>query len=143
MSIKNLPCFAHVNWTPDARELRKFALSMLVGFGIIGAIVAFRHGAIVSSTTALWALGAGLAAGAMIPGVGRYVFLAVYLATGVLGFVISRVLMTVMFYALFTPIALILRLTGKDLLHLRRNPGSTEWIAHGVAADRRRYYRQF
>jgi hypothetical protein len=132
-----------VNWAPDGRELRKFALAMIVGFGIIGAIVAVRHGAIDSSPRALWAVGAGLAAGAVIPGLGRYVFLAVYLVTGVIGFVISRVLMTVMFFALFTPIALILRLTGKDLLHLRRNPGSTEWIAHGAAADRRRYYRQF
>jgi hypothetical protein len=91
----------------------------------------------------LWAVGGGLAAGAMLPGVGRYVYLAVYVATGAIGYVISRVLLIVMFFALFTPIGLILRLTGKDLLHLRRSPGSTEWIAHRVAADRRQYYRQF
>lgn len=143
MRIKNLPCFAHVNWTPNASELRKFALSMIIGFGVIGAYVAFRNGAVVSSSLTLWAVGGGLAAGAMLPGVGRYVYLAVYVATGAIGYVISRVLLIVMFFALFTPIGLILRLTGKDLLHLRRSPGSTEWIAHRVAADRRQYYRQF
>ena len=143
MRIKTLPCFAHVNWTPNAGELRKFALSMVIGFGIIGAYVAIRNGAVVPSSLTLWAVGGGLAAGAMIPGVGRYVYLAVYVATGAVGYVISRVLLTAIFYALFTPIGLILRLTGKDLLRLRRNPGSTEWIAHRVAADRRRYCRQF
>jgi hypothetical protein len=79
----------------------------------------------------------------MIPGLGRFVYLAVYVVTGIIGYVISRVILTVIFFVIVTPLAFILRLTGKDLLRLRRAPGQTEWIAHASPRDRKSYYRQF
>ena len=58
-----------------------------------------------------------------------------------IGQVVSRVLLTVLFLLVVTPLGLLLRLFGKDLLHLKRKPaGHSYW--HRV--DRtQNLYRQF
>ena len=46
-----------------------------------------------------------------------------------LGRIVSPIAMSLLFYIVFTPIALMARLTGKDLLHLKRDPRSSSyWI---------------
>jgi hypothetical protein len=143
VNIRDLACFQHVKWKPNRGDLRKFALSMLIGFGVIGAIAAWRDGWSIAPLIRVWEIGAGLAAGAMIPGLGRFVYLAVYVVTGVIGYVVSRVMLTGIFYAIVTPLGLVLRFAGKDVLHLQKHPGETEWIAHAARRDRKSYYRQF
>ncbi len=56
---------------------------------------------------------------------------AVWFRLGLLlGAVMNRVVTALLFYVVFTPVALVLRLLGKDLLHLRPAPeASTYWIA--------------
>ena|ERR1041385_4123966 len=45
-----------------------------------------------------------------------------------IGQVVSRVLLTILFLLVFTPLGLLLRLFGKDLLHLKRKaPGESYW----------------
>ena len=143
MTIKDRACFQHVTWTPTRSDLNTFALTMLVGFAIIGGIVAWRNDGIGAPAIRLWEIGAALAMGGVIPVVGRYVYVAVYVVTGIIGYAISRVILTLMFYAIVTPLGVILRLTGKDLLRLRRHAGDSYWIAHVSNRDRKRYYRQF
>jgi hypothetical protein len=46
-------------------------------------------------------------------------------------------------FRIVTPLAFVLRLTGKDLLRLRKQRGQTEWMAHPARRDRQSYYRQF
>ena len=141
MSLAQLPCFEHICWNPDRAELRRFALAMLGGFGVLGLLAAWRgHGAGTTSL-ALWGVGLALAAAALAPGLGRAAYLGVYVPTGILGYGVSRVLLTAIFFLLFTPLALLLRLLGKDLLGLRRE--SAGWLARQPAPDRESYYRQF
>jgi polyferredoxin len=143
VSIKDLACFQHVNWKPNHSDLRKFALTMLIGFAVLGAVVAWHRGGIVAPAFRLWVIGAGLALAAMIPGLGKLAYLTVYVISGMIGFVVSRVLLTGIFFALVTPLAIVLRLTGEDLLRLRKHQGKTRWIAHAARKDRGSYYRQF
>ena len=143
MRIRDLACFQHVNWKPTGIDLRKFAASMVIGFGLIGGFVAWRNGGIVAPVIRLWVTGIGLAAGAMIPRIGTFVYLAVYMATGVIGYFVSRVMLAAIFFVIVTPLAFVLRLTGKDLLRLRKQRGQTEWMAHPARRDRQSYYRQF
>ena len=46
----------------------------------------------------------------------------------VLGYVISPLVMGVIFFLIVTPIAIIMRLLGKDLLSLKKNQKDTYWI---------------
>jgi hypothetical protein len=44
-----------------------------------------------------------------------------------------------MFFAVLTPIGLVLRLVGRDRLRLRPDPAAaTYWISRGAGPDRRR-----
>ena len=45
-----------------------------------------------------------------------------------LGKIITPVLMAIVFFLLVTPIGLIMRLLGKDLLNLKKNNNKTYWI---------------
>jgi hypothetical protein len=140
--MKELPAFQHVNWQPDRLELRRFAIAMLVGFAILGAVSSWRAHGVGPVAVALWTVGVILALASQVPGLGRVAYLAVYLPSSLMGFAISQVLLTVLFFGVFTPLGLILRLTGKDPLYLR--PGEQlRWFPHQGRTDRRSYYRQF
>lgn len=143
MELKKLPFFLHVHWDPDAKELLKFARAMIVGFAVIGALVAWRKHELGTAALTLWGIGAALAVLSLVPGLGKYAYLAVYIPTGILGFVVSRVILTIIFLFFFVPIGLLLKLSGKDPLHSKRNAGGSEWIAHSGAPDRKSFYRQF
>jgi len=142
MDWKNCACFSHVNWNPGPKDFRSFALSMLIGFAAIGLIVAWRHGGLGNATFVLWGVGVVLAAASQIPGLNRAAYLLVYLVSGVLGYVISHVFLTILFFLVFVPIGCLLRAAGKDILHLRARPHAV-WLKRGPPASRNSYYRTF
>jgi hypothetical protein len=143
MDLTHLPMFQHVRWEPDRGELRRFAIAMLVGFAVLGLLTAWRVGDFGTKTFVLWGLGIGLAVGALVPAVGRLVYLGIYLPTSVIGFVVSNIVLLLLFFFLFVPLGLILRLRGKDLLQLRRRQNGRNWRQHDEAKDAASYYRQF
>jgi len=144
MNLKALPFFQHVNWRPDARELRRFAIAMLIGFTILGLLSAWRGKGIGTPSIVLWSLGVVLAVAAFIPGLGRMAYLAVYLPTSIIGYVVSNVLLALMFLVVITPLGLILKLMGKDILQQQRRPKErTGWMPVKSTKTEDSYYRQF
>jgi len=118
---------ATVNWRPTARQLRLFGLSAIVALGLLGALLWFHH-ALPTAAVVCWAVGGvagllgltGTAAG--LPG--YWVFTAVGF---VLGNIIGRLLMAVVFYGVVTPMGLLARLFGRDRLRLKRPVGDSTW----------------
>jgi hypothetical protein len=50
----------------------------------------------------------------------------------------------VMFYGVITPVALVFRLRGRDLLRRRPEPGATTfWLPKDTPQDVRSYFRQY
>src|SRR5205814_1943021 len=143
MNIRELACFQRVNWSPDSSELRWFAGAMLAGFAVLGMLRALRHHGLDTGVVVLWGIGVALALGAMVPKLGRAVYLAVYVPASLLGFCMSRAVLTLVFYLVFLPLGLALRLLRKDLLDLRPVRGRSVWVRHAAAAPPNRYYRQF
>lgn len=113
---------------------------MLIGFAILGSLAAWRAGGISRGTMILWTIGAGLALAALIPGLGRLAYLAVYLPTSIIGYIVSHVVLTLMFFLIITPLGLVLKLMGKDLLQKRRQP---QWRPVRGVKSEDSYYRQF
>jgi hypothetical protein len=144
--IRTLSCFQHVKWNPGVRDLRQFALAMFVGFGILGGLAALRAGvfsggAIGAGSVTLWSLGALLALAALTPGLGRAAYLAVYLFSGIAGWIVSHILLVALFYLVFTPLGLLMRLTGADPLRLRAD--GNMWRETRAAGSAVNYQRQF
>lgn len=140
MDIKDLPFFQHVKWQPDDGELRRFAIAMLIGFFVLGALSAWRAGGLGTGSIVLWTIGAVLASAAFVPGLGRIAYLAVYLPTSIIGYLASHVMLTLMFFVVITPLAIVLRLLGKDVLQQRHRPG---WTPVKGVKNEESYYRQF
>lgn len=143
MNITALPFFQHIKWRPDARELRTFAISMLIGFSLLGLFAAWRASGIGTGTIVLWGVGLFLAMAAFVPLLGRVVYLGVYLPTSIIGYVVSHIILTLMFFLIITPLGIILRLIGKDPLQQRRPEHKTGWRAVKGIKNEDSYYRQF
>ena len=61
-----------------------------------------------------------------------------------IGFVVSKLVMATAFYAVLTPLALVMRWTGRDALVLKRPVGAkTYWSEKTQPADAKRYLSQF
>ncbi len=138
-----------IDWKPDTTARRKFGLTMLVGFGVIGLVFYAWpwNWPITQSAPLAW----GCWGFAVVSGVlglsGSRLALAVYwpwmAVAFVMGSIMSRVLVAAFFYLMITPMGLIMRLTGRDRLQLKRPNGPSSWVDHTSTDDISRYERQF
>ena len=74
----------------------------------------------------------------------KWPFVAWMVAAFPIGWLISQIMLAVMFFGLLTPVAILFRLRGRDLL--RRKPAGTEaslWTVKETPRDVRRYFTQY
>jgi hypothetical protein len=136
--------WSDISFTPSSRILRQFAGIWLVFFGCLAA----WHGLVRHNPT----LGMVLLAAAVIVGtVGlitppaiRWIYVGATILTFPIGWVVSHIVLAVLFFGLFLPVALVFRASGRDALRLRRKTDSpTYWAPKAAAADVRRYFSQY
>lgn len=113
------------------RELRRFGFVMAVVLGAIAAFILWKADWVMttaSTTLGIVAILFGLAS-VVAPSSLRPVYYAWMTIAIVLGFVMTRVILSVVFYLLLTPIGLLLRILGKD--PLTKGPDASQdtyWI---------------
>jgi hypothetical protein len=129
---------------PNDRTLRQFAAIWIFFFGAIAFREAFgRNRPVIAFAVLLIALGVGLI-GLAWPRRIRPVFVGWMTAAYPIGWVVSKVVLGIVFYGIMTPGALILRLIGHDALVLKRQPAaSTYWHSKPAAADEKQYLHQY
>ena len=143
-----------INWNPDRRQLRWFALACaVVCGGLAGWLVATEHlfGFALSpgpARTTAWVLfgvaGAAAVLCAAAPAALRPLYVVLTVVTLPIGWVVSHVVLAVMFYGVITPFALVFRLIGRDPLHRKIDPDAeTYWVPRKPVKDAKRYFRQF
>lgn len=125
------------------RELRKFGLLVGGVLAVLGLLMWVR-----GKPHFPWLLAPGvalLALGLILPRSLKYVYLAWMSLAILLGFVVSNVLLTLLFLLVITPIGLMARLCRKDFLRLQIRPeASTYWLPRDHAAQpKSNYERQF
>ncbi|MCH8291222.1 hypothetical protein IH992_09005 [Candidatus Poribacteria bacterium] len=133
--------------TPEQKrkELRKFGL--LVGgiLALIGLLFLWR-GRHEIARIVLWSIGGFLIVfGAIAPIVLKPIYVAWMKFAFVLGWVNSRILLSIIFFVFFTPMALIQRVFGRDALHRRMEKGTNSyWIKRSpIASIKEHCERQF
>jgi hypothetical protein len=104
----------------ERARLRRFGLTVGLAFWVVGALVLWRRHAplplpaVFGGAGALLLLGAGLAPSLLRPIEWVWMKLA-----NALGWVMTRVVLGVIFLLVFTPAGLVRRVLGKDPLELR------------------------
>ncbi|MEZ4703112.1 MAG: SxtJ family membrane protein [Rhodothermales bacterium] len=110
------------------RELRTFGWVMAGPFALLAGISFWKGGPAapyLAGVAAFFLVSAGLAPGILRPVERYWMKLAHYLSI-----VSTFLILSVVFFAVLTPLNLVLRLLGKDLLHLKRSPtAASYWIA--------------
>lgn len=143
-----------VNWKPDREELRKFGYISLAAFTLIGVWLLFRHsifGIALSEPTAraaaytCWGIAALSLAGSLAaPAALRPLYVGLTAISLPIGFVVSHVLMAIIFYGMLTPIGLVFKLMGRDALQRQFDRStSTYWQPRTVVKDRAQYFKQY
>lgn len=138
MTWKDIP------WRPTPTVLRQFAACWLVFVGLLAWRVGVHHENLIAGV-ALAALAAGCGvAGLIWPPTVRPLFLALTVASFPIAWVVSRLLLAVLFYGVFTPVGWAMRLMGRDALQLRRGSDRySYWEPKGIVVDPQRYFRPF
>jgi predicted membrane metal-binding protein len=114
---------------------RSFGLVFAVVFALIALFPLWWGGPV-----RIWALvvaGAFTAAALLAPAVLRPLSLLWFRIGLLLHRVVNPLLMAVLYFGVFTPMGLVLRARGKDLLNLRRDPDrASYWIAREPPAPK-------
>jgi Saxitoxin biosynthesis operon protein SxtJ len=129
-------------WRPGAKQLRQFGVISLFGFTAMG-LVFWR------SAGALWLATVFAAFGVLVCIVGLirpqriHPVYATLLAISLpIGWLVSGVLLRLVFFGVVTPIGLLFRILGRDALTLHRPPGDSYWRDHKPQDDAASYLRQ-
>ncbi len=133
-----------INWNPGKRELRQFGLIAVVVLGAAGIILRFEFG--VAGIWALMPAGAGLCI-CLITLVSakaaRIIYLGLTFAALPIGLVISFLLMATFYFLILTPVGLVFRLSGRDVLDRKFKADTpTYWLPRQKTRDPEQYFHQ-
>jgi hypothetical protein len=136
--------WSDIQFHPPTKRLRQFACLCLVFFGGLavwqGVVSGRGTPAMVFATMALIIGPLGL----LWPRLIQPIYVGWMVLTFPIGWTVSQAILALMFYGLFTPIALLFRLIGRDPLHRAHRQGlETYWTPKPYTTDPRRYFKQF
>ena len=132
-----------IQWNPSEKQLRQFAGVWFPAFcGLVGWSIGHKAGH-WSAVEIGWVLAGLLSVGGLVlPALIRPIFVGLILLTFPIGWVVSHLLLGLIFYGVVTPIGLILRMSGHDPLQLKKPGGNTVWKTSVGKTDATRYLRQ-
>lgn len=132
-----------INDNPSRRELRQFAgIWFPIFWLIIGGLLYFAGVPGVAIAAAAFGVAVG-AIGVANPRFMHPIYLIWMYAAYPIGFVVSHVLLGLIFYLVLTPVGLVMKLVGYDPLHRQMRASTTYWTACEAAPDKKQYFRQF
>lgn len=133
-----------INHHPSRRQLHQFGLLWLVFFGVLGSLSYFKSSKHPMGIT-LWSLAVIIPIlGWIFPALMRIVFLGLSYTAFPIGFVVSHVILALVYYLVLTPVALLMRLFGYDPMQRQLDPDAeTYWSPREEPPEAKMYFRQF
>ena len=138
---------------PDDRTLRQFGWIALGGFGFVAALAWFELLIFSFGLGAAkpWVAGGALALAVLAtlfslvyPRGNRWLYLGLAVVTFPIGFVLSYLIMGLLFFGLIAPLALFFRMVGRDPMQRRLDSDTqTYWIENKPPVNPARYFQQF
>ena len=141
-----------VNLRPDERTLRQFGWITLVVMSSLAALIYWRKSFLFwdfldqASTVAAILLGIGVASAVVsliYPRANWPLFLLLTVVTFPIGFVVSHILLAIVYFGVVTPTGLVARLLGFDPLKRKLEPDrQSYWNERPEPPPASRYFRQ-
>ncbi len=134
-----------INRHPTRRQLNQFGL-IWMGFVALAGFIAIFKFQLPGLARSLWLASVLVPLiGWLVPPFMRWVFLGMSYLAWPIGFVVSHVVLAIVYYLVLTPIGLMTRLFGYDSMKKRfdRDAASYWTERPPAAAESRRYFRQF
>ncbi len=130
-----------INRNPSARQLRQFAALCIVALPLLVWLWGgSSQGIRIAGVTGLLSGIAGLVRPSLI----KPIFLLLMYLTAPIGIVMGELILMLIYFVVFLPIALLFRISGRDALRLRGDPKAKSWwIVRGQPRSAAGYYRQF
>ncbi|MEO6223188.1 MAG: SxtJ family membrane protein [Vicinamibacterales bacterium] len=133
-----------IDRNPSKQLLRSFGLLLAMFVPLFGALVWWRTGRIDTARTVWIAGGVLTIIYWAAPPIRRPVFVGWMYAAFPIGWTISHLLMGCIFYGVITPIAWIMRASGRDpLARTFDRSARSYWVPHERSDDIGRYFRQY
>jgi hypothetical protein len=142
-----------IDFNPDEKTLRQFGFIALGGFGFIAAIAWFEVFIFAAGLGAAKPYVAGIAAGLAVlatlfslvyPKANKPIFVGMAVITFPIGFVLSYVIMGTLFFLMIAPIAIVMKMIGRDPLQKKYDPNADSyWLDARTARPNESYFRQF
>ena len=133
-----------IDHNPSRRQLNVFGIIWLVFFGVVGGIVLKNSGSMPMATV-IWGLALTVpVVGWIMPAFMRIIYVGMVYATFPIGFVVSYLILAIVYYLVLTPTGLVMRLFGYDPMN-RNFDGSTDtyWCSRKQDDSLNRYFSQF
>lgn len=142
--------FEEINWRPDRGDIKIFGRTLIIGGAILLSIATLylflctapAQAANVFQMIFAMIIVIGVIA-YLIPGISKPFYLVWFFVGACMGTVVSNLIFLLFYYLFFTPIAWVVRVSGRDPLALRRRADDSLWEAHKEVDDPKRYYRQY
>ena len=133
-----------INRNPSQRELNWFGALFALTFAVIGGMIWWRFNA-SSVAIILWSVAGPLTViYYAAPPLRRPLCVGWKYATLPIALTVSYVALGIVYYLILTPLGLVMRVFGRDLMQRRLDSkATTYWIAHNPHGDLSRYFRQF
>jgi hypothetical protein len=133
-----------INWKPSAKQLRQFSAVEIVFFAIVSAWLYYNTSSFqVAVTVFVVAVVVGVL-GLIWPAFVRPVYMVWMAIAFPIGWLVSHLLLAVLFYLAISPIGIIMRLCGYDAMQRKFDPqAETYWKRREPNDDPERYFKQF
>ena len=133
-----------INRNPTPKQLTQFGFIWLGFVTFFGAVAWFKLSA-PTLAVGLWVAAVVVPViGWIIPAFMRLIFVGMSIVAWPIGFVVSHVVLALVYYVVLTPIGLGMRLFGYDPMARRPDPdGTSRWVERDGARPAESYFRQF
>jgi len=135
--------WSEITFAPPPRLLRQFAglwLLIFAGLAVVQGIEEHPVAAVVLGGVALLVGLPGLVKPALV----RPIYAGATVLTFPIGWIVSKLVLACLYFGLFTPVGLMFRLIGRDVLGRRPRLGAeTYWAPKSMPTEPNQYFRPF
>jgi hypothetical protein len=133
-----------IDHNPSTRQLNVFGFIWLLFFATVGGIL-LNSGSSVLVAALVWGVSVLVpAVGWIVPEFMRIIYVGMAYATYPIGFVVSYLIMLVVYYLVLSPIGLVMRLFGHDPMNRHFDESAdTYWCPRDQDDSLTAYFRQF